>query len=705
MPYAMSVIISRAIPEIDGFKPSHRKLLYTMYKMGLLTGNRTKSSNIVGQTMKLNPHGDAAIYETLVRLTSSNEALLHPLIDSKGSFGKQYSRDMAFAAHRYTEAKLGSICSELFTDIDKDTVDFIDNYDGTMREPVLLPAAFPAILTNANQGIAVGMASNICSFNLRELCETTIALMKNPGHDIASTLLAPDFPGGATLLYNQNEINEIYNTGRGSFKLRAKYTYDKKNNCIEVTEIPYSTSVEAIIDKLAELIRDNKLKEVSDVRDESDKNGLKLTIDVKRGTDADKLMTRLYKLTPLQDSFSCNFNILINSSPRVMGIAEILSEWISFRMNSVKRRVAFDIKKKEEKLHLLLGLKKILLDIDKAIKIVRETEDDAQVVPNLMSGFGIDKIQAEYVAEIKLRNLNKQYILKRTAETDELAKEIEDLKYVLGSDKEIKKIITADLKRISTKYGQDRKTLIIKEDEVEHYTEEKYIEDYNLKVFLTRANYLKKISLVSLRSAADHKLKEDDEIICEYESTNKCDLLLFSDKQTVYKVKLYDLPDCKASAMGEYLPNILGLEPDEKIVYAIPTEKYEGIMLFAFENGKVAKVPLAAYETKLNRKKLANAYGAASPLASALFLPADGDIVLTTSAEKILTASTADIPLKTTRSTQGVQVMRLKKGSVLSSMTDIASSALAAPESYRARNLPSGGYYPKDDDAPQTTMF
>ncbi len=705
MPYAMSVIISRAIPEIDGFKPSHRKLLYTMYKMGLLTGNRTKSSNIVGQTMKLNPHGDAAIYETLVRLTTSNEALLHPLIDSKGSFGKQYSRDMAFAAHRYTEAKLDSICNEVFTDIDKDTVDFVDNYDGTMREPVLLPAAFPTILTNANQGIAVGMASNICSFNLRELCETTIALMKNPDHDVQSTLLAPDFPGGGILLYNAAEINEIYNTGRGSFKLRAKYTFDKKNNCIEVTEIPYSTSIEAIIDKLAELIRDNKLREVSDVRDETDQGGLKLAIDVKRGTDVDKLMTRLYKVTPLQDSFSCNFNILINSSPRVMGVAEILREWISFRMTSVKRRIAFDIKKKEEKLHLLLGLKKILLDIDKAIKIVRETEDDAQVVPNLMAGFGIDKVQAEYVAEIKLRNLNKQYILKRTAETDELAKEIEELKFTLGSDKEIKKLIAADLKRISAKYGQDRKTEIVKEDEVEHYTEEKYIEDYNLKVFLTRAGYLKKITLVSLRSAAEHKLKEDDEIICEYESTNKCDLLLFSDKQTVYKVKLYDLPDCKASAMGEYLPNVLGLEPEEKIVYAIPTEKYEGIMLFAFENGKVAKVPLSAYETKLNRKKLANAYGAASPLASALFLPADGDIVLTTSAEKILTASTADIPLKTTRSTQGVQVMRLKKGSVLSGMTDMASCGLADPESYRARNLPSGGYYPKDDDAPQTTMF
>ncbi len=705
MPYAMSVIISRAIPEIDGFKPSHRKLLYTMYKMGLLTGNRTKSANVVGQTMKLNPHGDMAIYETMVRMTKGNAALLHPFVDSKGNFGKQYSRDMAFAASRYTEVKLSEICREIFTDIDKDTVEFQDNYDATMKEPCMLPVSFPTILLNANQGIAVGMASNICSFNLKELCQATIELIKKPTADISDILLAPDFPTGGYIIYDKAQLAEIYKTGRGSFKLRSKYNYDKKNNCIEIYEIPYSTTSEAIIDKLIELIKANKIKEISDIRDETDLSGLKITIDIKKGVDPDKLMTRLFKMTPLEDSFSCNFNILIDGHPRVMGVYEILNEWTIFRTGCLKRMLAFDIAKKKDKLHLLLGLKKILLDIDEAIRIVRETENDDDVVPNLMSAFEIDKIQAEYVAEIKLRNLNKQYILRRIEETALLQDEIAKLEFVLSSDKEIKKMIISDLNDVIKKYGQERKTEILEGEEITEYKEEQYIEDYNLKIFFTRDNYLKKISLVSLRSASEQKLKEGDSILCEFESTNRAEILLFSNMHNVYKMKLHEINDCKASSWGEFLPNLLGLDGDEKIVYAVPTEKYKGFMLFAFENGKIAKVPMNSYVTKLNRKKLTNAYGSASPLSNALFIPEECDIFAYADSGKLLLLSSGDIPLKTTRNTQGVQIMRLKKGSKLTSIMLPENSPVSDPAAYRARTLPSGGYYPKGDDDPQLSLF
>ena len=705
MPYAMSVIISRAIPEIDGFKPSHRKLLYTMYKMGLITGNRTKSSNVVGQTMKLNPHGDMAIYETMVRMTKGNAALLHPFVDSKGNFGKQYSRDMAFAAPRYTEVKLDEFCREIFGDIDKDTVDFADNYDGTMKEPLLLPVALPTILLNANQGIAVGMASNICSFNLKELCEATIAIIKHPNCDITDILPAPDFPGGAYLIYNRETMQEIYKTGRGSFRLRSKYIYDKKNNCIEISEIPYTTTSEAIIDKVVELIKDNKLKEISDIRDETDLSGLKITIDIKRGVDPDKLMTRLFKSTSLEDTFSCNFNVLIDGAPKVLGVYDILNEWIKFRVSCIKRGIGFDINKKKDKLHLLLGLKEILLDIDKAIRIVRDTEKDEDVVPNLMKGFNIDEIQAEYVAEIKLRNLNKQYILKRLEDIETLIDEIKHLEEILASEKEIKKVIIKDLQAIIKKYATERKTQIISDEEIAEYKEEQFIENYNLKVFFTKENYFKKISLVSLRSASEQKLKENDEIVCEFESSNIADVLFFSDKENVYKARLHEISDCKASAWGEYLPNILGLPDDEKIVYAVPTEKYTGNILFAFENGKVAKVPMASYETKTNRKKLANAYGHASPLAAVLYMPEEEDIALFASSGKILVTSSENVPLKATRSTQGVQIMRLKKGSTLKNMLLLKEAGLAEPENYRTRNIPSGGHYPSGSDDPQISLF
>ncbi len=696
MPYAMSVIISRAIPEIDGFKPSHRKLLYTMYKMGLITGPRTKSANIVGQTMKLNPHGDAAIYETMVRLTAGNEALLHPFVDSKGNFGKQFSRDMAYAAPRYTEAKLDGICTELFGEIDKNTVDFVDNYDGTMKEPVLLPVTFPTILVNPNQGIAVGMASNICSFNLRELCEATIALIKSEKADLREVMPAPDFSTGAYLILDVAEMDKIYETGRGSFRLRAKYNYDKKNNCIEIYEIPYTTATEVIIDRVVELIKNNKIREITDIRDETDLGGLKLTIDLKRGTDPDKLMMRLFKMTTLEDSFSCNFNVLIDGQPRVMGVREILKEWIRFRRGCICRRLEFDIKNKKDKLHLLLGLKKILLDIDKAIRIVRETELDEEVVPNLMAGFGIDKIQAEFVAEIKLRNLNKQYILKRTAETDALAEEIEKLTYILSNDKEIKKLIIASLKETAKKYGKDRKTEIIAGEDVETVTDVEEIEDYNLKIFFTRENYLKKISLVSLRSAAEQKLKEDDVIISEFDASNRWDVLLFSNQQNVYKMRLCDVNDCKASALGEYLPNLLGLSDEERIVYAVPTDKYTGYMLFGFENGKVAKTEMQSYATKTNRKKLTSAYSGASPLIDTLYVAENTAVTLYSTSGKLLTFNTEDLEAKSTRATQGVQVMRMRKGHTLSKM------ALATEETlqYKSRNIPSGGYYPTSEEAP-----
>lgn len=706
MPYAMSVIISRAIPEIDGFKPSHRKLLYTMYKMGLLTGHKTKSANIVGQTMKLNPHGDMAIYETMVRMTRGNCALLHPFIDSKGNFGKQYSRDMAFAAARYTEAKLDDLCREIFGDIDKDTVDFLDNYDGTMREPSILPVSFPSILVNSNQGIAVGMASNICSFNLRELCETTIKFIKNPKCDISETLIAPDFPSGGYIVYNSEELKEIYKTGRGGFRLRSKYRYDKKNNCIEIYEIPYTTTIEAIIDKIVEHIKTNKIKEITDIRDETDLSGLKIAIDIKKGVDADMLMMRLFKMTPLEETFSCNFNILINSTPRVMGISQILHEWTAFRTNCVRRRIIYDITKKKEKLHLLLGLKKILLDIDRAIKIIRETEEDDLVIPNLMKGFSIDKVQAEFVAEIKLRNLNKQYILKRTAETDELADEIKHLEYILSEDREIKKIIIEDIKEVVKKHGKDRLTEILEESEITQYNEEHFIEDYNLKVFLTKGNYLKKISLVSLRSASEQKLKEDDVITCESEATNRHEILFFSNMQNCYKAKLHEINDCKASSWGEYLPNILDMQENEEIIYMVTTtENYEGNMLFGFENGKVSKVPFDTYMTKQNRKKLTKAYAAASPVVGAVYAPEDTDIYVASSSGKRLVFSSADVPLKATRSSLGVQVMRLKKGSIMDSLVIAAESGVSDSQSYKAKNLPSGGYYPKGEDNPQITIF
>ena len=700
MPYAMSVIISRAIPEIDGFKPAHRKLLYTMYKMGLLSGARTKSSNVVGQTMKLNPHGDMAIYETLVRLTRGNGALLHPFIDSKGNFGKQHSRDMAFAAPRYTEVKLDSICADIFNDIDKATVDFVDNYDGELKEPTLLPVAFPTILVNANQGIAVGMASNICSFNLREVCDTTIALLKDKNADIYKTLLAPDFSGGAQLIYNEADIKSIYETGRGSVKLRAKYTFDKKNNCIEIFEIPYSTTVEAIIDKIVELVKAGKIKEISDIRDETDLSGLKLTIDLKRGVEADKLMARLYKLTPLEDTFSCNFNVLIDGTPKVLGIRELVLAWADFRIGCIKRRLQFDLDKKSNRLHLLMGLKQILLDVDKAVAIIKNTELEADVVPNLMQGFGIDMIQAEFIAEIKLRHLNKEYILKRLEDIDKLNEEIAEITKTLASESAVKRIIIKELTELSKKHGKDRMTEIISPEDIEEVKEDEFIEDYNVKMFLTEQNYMKKITLVSLRSSAEQKLKEDDKMICEIECSNKSEVLFFSNQQNVYKMKVYDLSNCKASEFGEYLPNILGMEPSEKIIYMVVTEKYEGNMLFAFENGKMSKIPLSAYETKTNRKKLTNAYGDKSPISSIRFLTDDIELVAFSNANKVLVFQTAKIPLKTTRSSQGVAVLNLKKGSKLAFVKTLDEVTFKDFDYYRTKNIPARGAYLKPEDAP-----
>jgi len=699
MPYAMSVIVSRAIPEIDGFKPSHRKLLYTMYKMGLLTGNRTKSANVVGQTMKLNPHGDMAIYETLVRLTRGNDALLHPFVDSKGNFGKQYSRDMAFAAPRYTEVKLDKICHEIFKDIDKNTVDFVDNYDGTMKEPALLPTTFPNILVNPNQGIAVGMASSICSFNLEEVCETTIAFLKDENVDVVSTLKAPDFSTGGQLIYNEKSIREIYATGRGSVKLRAKYRYDPKNNCIEIYEIPYSTTIEAIIDKIVELVKQNRIREISDIRDETDLSGLKIVLDLKKNTDPDKLMNKLFKLTPLQDSFACNFNVLINGKPMVLGVKGILREWTLFRINCIKRQIAFDIEKKSDKLHLLKGLKKILLDIDKAIKIIRETEQEAEVVPNLMKGFDIDQVQAEFIAEIKLRNLNKEYILKRTDEIDSLEKEIEDLQKTFKDESRIKKIIIKELKEVAQKYGKPRRTEIIMEETiVDDTAEENFIEDYNLKIFLTKQNYLKKISLVSLRGSSEQKLKEEDTIIQEIEASNKFDLLLFSNKYTVYKLKIHEINDCKASSLGEYLPNLLEMEPDEKIIYIVATDNYSGYMLFGFENGKVAKIDFSSYATKTNRKKLTNAYSNLSRLVYIKWIKEDVDLVAFSSINKVLVFNTAGINPKTTRDSQGVQVLKAKKGSTMVQIKGMDEVRFVDVDYYRTKNIPATGCYLKPED-------
>ncbi len=699
MPYAMSVIVSRAIPEIDGFKPSHRKLLYTMYKMGLLTGSRTKSANVVGQTMKLNPHGDQAIYETLVRLTRGNAALVHPFIDSKGNFGKQYSRDMRYAAPRYTEVKLEKLCEEIFRDLDKNTVDFFDNYDGTMKEPALLPAAFPSVLVNANQGIAVGMASNLCSFNLQEICEATVQFINNSEVDFVHYVKAPDLSTGGQLIYNEKEMREIYNTGRGSFKVRAKYRYDKKNSCIEIFEIPYTTTTEAIIDAIIELVKNGKIKDINDVRDETDLDGLKITVDIKKSTEPDAMMNKLFKLTPLQDTFNCNFNILINGNPRVMGIGTILREWVSFRIGCIKRQILFDIAKKEEKLHLLMGLRKILLDIDKAIKIIRDSENDSLVVPNLMSGFEIDRIQAEFIAEIKLRNLNKEYILNRVGEVDNLQKEIADLKDTYGDEKKIRKIIVRQLNEIAKKYGQPRKTEIIQDEMVEEITEQHLIEDYNLRLFLTDHSYLKKIALVSLRANPEHKLKDDDTIVQEFETHNKAELLLFSNKFTVYKLRIYEINDCKASALGEYLPNLLQLENDERIIYMVATDNHKGCMLFSFENGKSAKIELESYATKTNRKKLANAYSDLSPLIDIRYLESDMELVAYSSIKKVLIFDTSNINPKSTRDSQGVQVLKEKKGSRMVMLRAVEESGLSDLEYYRTKSIPAIGCYLKDEDA------
>lgn len=704
MPYAMSVIISRALPEIDGFKPSHRKLLYTMYKMNLIKSQKTKSANVVGQTMKLNPHGDGAIYETMVRLTRGNESLLHPFVDSKGNFAKHYSRDMAYAASRYTEVKLDEICNEIFKDIDKNTVDFTDNYDGTLKEPTLLPVTFPNILVNPNQGIAVGMANNICSFNLTEVCKTTIAYLKNPKCDISKTLLAPDFSTGAQLLYDKDALDQIYQSGRGSVKLRSKYRHDKKNSVIEIFEIPYTTTAEAIIDKIIDLIKAGKVKEITDLRDETDKNGLKITLDIKKSTDVTKLMSKLFKMTPLEDSFSCNFNILIGTSPKVMGIAEILANWTQFRMGCLKRKIKYDINKLTHRLHLLEGLKKILLNIDKAIKIIRDTEKDDDVVPNLMKGFDIDEIQADFIADIKLRNLNKEHILKRLQDVDDLNDELDRLDAIVKDDGEIKKIIIDELKEISKKYGQERKTEIVYEDEAVEFDEADTIEDYNLRVFLTSGNYLKKISHVSLRSSGAHKLKEDDYMVCEWDATNKSDLVLISDKQNAYKIRMHEIADCKASELGHYIPNIIEMEPDEKILYIIPTIDYSGDLLYVFENGKGARVSMKCYETKTNRKKLINAYYGKSKLVGIKFLAQDEDIVIYSSLDKIVIFNSSLMQTKTTRDTMGVALMNMKKKSTLARVEFLRDVEFADPAYYTAKNIPATGYYLKDDDREDTQL-
>ncbi len=698
MPYAMSVIVSRALPEIDGFKPSHRKLLYTMYKMGLLTGARTKSANIVGQTMKLNPHGDMAIYETMVRLARGNEALLHPYVDSKGNFGKAYSRDMSFAASRYTEAKLDPICAEIFADIDRDIVDFVPNYDNSMTEPVLLPTRFPAVLVNNNVGIAVSMASNICSFNLSEVCETAAALMKNPEHDIVSTLKGPDFPGGGFILQDENELRRIYATGRGSVKVRSKYIYDKAANCIEVTEIPPTTTIEAIIDKIVEQVKLGKLKEISDVRDESDLSGLKITIDLKRGQDSEAVMKKLFRITPLQDVFSCNFNILVGGMPKVMGVAEILEQWTDFRITCVKRKTKFELARKKEKLHLLTGLKKILLDIDKAIKIIRETEDDAEVVPNLMIGFGIDETQAEYVADIKLRNINKGYILKRIEEIDSLKEEIADMEDILSSERRVKQIIISELGDIAKKYGKPRKTMFIYGTEDEENEAEEEIPDYPVNLFFTREGYFKKITPQSLRMSGEQKLKENDEIIETYDGSNRAELLFFTDKFQVYKARACDFEDGKASVMGDYLPVKLELDPDEKIIKMIAAEDYSGTLVMFFENGKCAKVPMASFETKTRRKKLANAYNDGSPLVSMTLIDGDCEFMLSSDAGKVMIFNTVLILPKAARDTQGVQVMRLTRAK-LRSAVKYKDGMIKDADSYRTKTVPvAGTLYDEDVD-------
>ncbi len=699
MPYAMSVILSRAIPEIDGFKPSHRKLLYTMYKMGLLTGGRTKSANIVGQTMRLNPHGDAAIYETMVRLSKGNEALLNPFVDSKGNFGKAYSRDMHYAAARYTEAKLDGICNELFREIDKDTIDFVDNYDSTMKEPTLLPVTFPSILANTNLGIAVGMASSICSFNLKELCETTIELIKNLEHNCIETMPAPDFVGGGTIVYNRDEMEEIYRTGRGGIKVRAKYVYDKEFNCIDIKEIPPTTTAEAIIDKIIERVKAGSIKEITDVRDETDKNGLKITIDLKRGTDADKLMQKLYKLTPLEDSFSCNFNVLVDGYPRVMGVKDILIEWIRFRGRCVRRRVQFDLNKAEARLHLLRGLEKILLDIDKAIAIIRKTEEEAEVVPNLMIGFGIDEIQAEYVAEIKLRHLNREYIIKRLKDIENLENTIKEMKEILDSKAKIKKIIIGELTDVIKKYSKERKTDLyyVTDEDSQEYVEE--IPDYAVNLFLTKGGYFKKITPLSLRMGGEHKFKENDEIFQSFETTNNNnDLLFFTDKCQVYKAKVSDFADSKASVLGEYIPSKLEMEEGENVIFMVVTNDYKGYMMFFFDNGKTAKVTLSSYATKTNRKKLIKAYSDKSPLVTLMYLSEDKEIVLETTGGRCLLIDTSVISPKAMKDTQGVGCITLKKNQKLSLVRDYVQGEFVKPSRYKAKNLPSAGAIISNED-------
>ena len=699
MPYAMSVIVSRAIPEIDGFKPSHRKLLYTMYKMGLLNGARTKSANIVGQTMRLNPHGDAAIYDTMVRLSKGYGALLHPFVDSKGNFGKVYSRDMAWAASRYTEAKLSAICAELFRDIDSDTVDFIDNYDNTMKEPALLPTTFPNILVSANQGIAVGMASQLCGFNLGEVCDTTIAYLKNPDCDLTETLLAPDFPTGGEVICDVDALREIYSTGRGGVKVRARWRYDKKENLIEVYEIPYTTTTEAIMDKVAELIKAGKVREITDMRDETDLNGLKLTIDLKRGTDPDKLMQKLMKSTTLQDTMSCNFNVLIAGMPRVMGVRELLDEWCAWRTECVRRRVYFVMSKKKDKLHLLKGLKRILLDIDKAIKIIRETEAEADVVPNLMIGFGIDRVQAEYVAEIKLRNINKEYILKRVEETSALQDEIEDLEDILARPARVKKIIVAELEDVRKKYAEPRRTGIVYGHEVEEYTEEITVDDYAVSVFLSREGYFKKITPASLRMNAEQKYKEGDALAQSFETSNAAEVMFFTDRCQVYKTRLSDFDDTKASALGDYLPARLGMDEGESVVYMVLPGDYRGWMLFFFENGKAAKVELSAYRTTSNRRKLTGAYSDKSPLRTALCLREDCELAVYSTEPRVLVFSTALLGSKTTRATQGVAVLTLKKKFTLDYACPAEATGIANLARYRARSLPAVGALLKAEDS------
>lgn len=699
MPYAMSVIVSRAIPEIDGFKPSHRKLLYTMYKMGLLNGARTKSANIVGQTMRLNPHGDAAIYDTMVRLSKGYGALLHPFVDSKGNFGKVYSRDMAWAASRYTEAKLSAICTELFRDIDSDTVDFIDNYDNTMKEPALLPTTFPNILVSANQGIAVGMASQLCGFNLGEVCDTTIAYLKNPDCDLTETLLAPDFPTGGEVICDVDALREIYSTGRGGVKVRARWRYDKKENLIEVYEIPYTTTTEAIMDKVAELIKAGKVREITDMRDETDLNGLKLTIDLKRGTDPDKLMQKLMKSTTLQDTMSCNFNVLIAGMPRVMGVRELLDEWCAWRTECVRRRVYFVMSKKKDKLHLLKGLKRILLDIDKAIRIIRETEAEADVVPNLMIGFGIDQVQAEYVAEIKLRNINKEYILKRVEETSTLQDEIEDLEDILARPARVKRIIVTELEDVRRKYAEPRRTGIVYGHEVEEYTEEITVDDYAVSVFLSREGYFKKITPASLRMNAEQKYKEGDALAQSFETSNAAEVMFFTDKCQVYKSRLSDFDDTKASALGDYLPARLGMDEGESVVYMVLPGDYRGWMLFFFENGKAAKVELSAYRTTSNRRKLTGAYSDKSPLRTALCLREDCELAVYSAEPRVLVFSTALLGSKTTRATQGVAVLTLKKKFTLDYACPAEATGIANLARYRARSLPAVGALLKAEDS------